>query len=137
MSEQAVAAEAAPSEGLFKSEAPAQAAPVSAPAAPVKADWNSPEWKNFLPEDLRNEQSLKHINDIPAAIKSYINAQKMVGADKFLVPNKYATDDEWNGVYAKLGRPESPDKYDIKVPEGKPIAPEFIDGLKASAHKAG
>ena len=125
---------------LVPSEAPPSEAPLSAPpsmAPATKADWNTESWKDHLDEDLRNDPSLKHIKDIPSAIKSYVHAQRMVGQDKFNVPNKYATPDEWDNIYNKLGRPESADKYDIKLEENSMISPEFLQGFKASAHKAG
>lgn len=128
-------------EGLLVENAPPP--PAAPPGAPPtmqeapKADWNTENWKDFLDEDLRTDPSLKHIKDIPSAIKSYVHAQKMIGQDKILVPNKFATPDEWNSIYAKLGRPEAPDKYEIKAPEGSLIAPEFLKGLKESAFKAG
>jgi len=118
------------------------AAPVTPSAAPIitteqKADWNSENWKDFLEEDLKTDPSLKHIKDIPTAVKSYIHAQRMIGADKFLVPNKYATPDEWTNIYTKLGRPEAADKYDIKSEDGSLISPEFMKGFKEAAFKAG
>ena len=39
----------------------------------------------------------------------------MIGQDKVAVPNKNSTEDQWNEVYSKLGRPETPDKYSLNV----------------------
>ena len=39
----------------------------------------------------------------------------MIGQDKVAIPNNNSTDDQWNEVYAKLGRPESADKYSLDV----------------------
>ena len=39
----------------------------------------------------------------------------MIGQDKLVIPNNNSTDDQWNEVYAKLGRPESADKYTLDV----------------------
>jgi hypothetical protein len=39
----------------------------------------------------------------------------MIGSDKIPVPNKYATDEDWQAVYSKLGRPESPDAYEFNL----------------------
>ena len=47
--------------------------------------------------------------------KSYINATQMIGKDKVAVPNKNSTEDQWNEVYDKLGRPESADKYSLNA----------------------
>ena len=43
--------------------------------------------------------------------KSYVHAQKMVGADK--ISNKFATEEDWNVVYEKLGRPKNSDGYKL------------------------
>jgi hypothetical protein len=61
----------------------------------------------------------------------------MVGADKIILPNKYATEDEWGNIYSKLGRPEAPDKYEVKLPEKSGISEEFLSGIKQTAYKAG
>jgi hypothetical protein len=39
----------------------------------------------------------------------------MIGQDKVVIPNNNSTDDQWNEVYAKLGRPESADKYAFDI----------------------
>ena len=39
----------------------------------------------------------------------------MIGQDKVAVPNKNSTEDQWNEVYDKLGRPESADKYSLDI----------------------
>lgn len=93
--------------------APAQA-PAAPPAAPVSI--NIPEnWKEVIPEDIRQDPSLGSIKDIASLAKSYIHAQKLVGKDKIIIPDQHATDDDWKGVFKKLGLPESIDKYQIKA----------------------
>lgn len=94
-------------------------------------------WKDSLPDDLKAEKALESIQDIPGLAKSYIHAQKMIGSDKIPVPNKYATDEDWQAVYAKLGRPESPDKYEFKFDENTSIDENALKGFKEAAHKHG
>jgi len=100
-------------------------------------------WHNSesLPEGVRGEKSLESIRDFPSAIKSLVNAQKMVGAEKIALPGKYATDEDWNNVYAKLGRPEKPDAYTFKKPDNFPPVFDYIEGMekgyKEVAHKLG
>ena len=50
----------------------------SNPSEPVTQEVN---WKESLPDDLRDNPSLKSIQDVPGLAKSFIHAQKMVGAD--------------------------------------------------------
>ena len=39
----------------------------------------------------------------------------MIGQDKVVIPTKNSTEEAWNEVYDKLGRPESADKYSLNV----------------------
>ena len=97
-------------------------------------------WKSSIPEEIRGHASLEHINDIGALAKSYVHAQQMVGADKVALPGKSATPDEWGEVYAKLGRPESPDGYELaynNLPEGAEMDDGMVSWFKDTAHKAG
>lgn len=98
------------------------------------------DWKSSIPEEIRGHSSLEHINDIGALAKSYVHAQQMVGADKIALPGKSATDDEWGEVYAKLGRPESPDGYELaynNVPEDAEMDDGMVSWFKETAHRAG
>lgn len=98
------------------------------------------DWRDSIPEEIRGHSSLEHINDIGALAKSYVHAQQMVGADKIALPGKSATPDEWGEVYAKLGRPESPDAYEFaynNLPEGAEMDEGMVSWFKETAHKAG
>ena len=94
-------------------------------------------WKDSLPEEIRNDPSLETIQDIPNLAKSYVNAQKLVGADKVILPKGEEDVDGWNRVFEKLGRPESPDKYTIEPPENLKNIPELEKGFRELAHKQG
>ena len=72
-------------------------------------------WKEAISEEFRNDPNINKFTEIDALAKSYINATKMIGQDKVAVPNKNSTEDQWNEVYDKLGRPESADKYSLNV----------------------
>lgn len=122
--------------GGNSSSQPAQpAAPIAeTPAQPVSVV--IPEnWKEALPEDLKTDPSLSSIMDIQSLAKSYIHGQKMIGRDKIVIPDKFATDEDWSKVYQKLGVPESADKYEFKVPEG--MDEDFVKGFKDLAVKNG
>lgn len=106
--------------------------PPAAPAAPISIPEN---WKDALPEDLKSDPSLSSIMDIQSLAKSYVHGQKMIGKDKIIIPDKFATDEDWQKVYQKLGLPESPDKYEFKYNEG--MDEEFVKGFKEIAVKNG
>ena len=93
------------------------------------------DWKATLDPTIAADPSIQHIASVDAMAKSYINAQKMVGAEKIAVPGSWATEEDWNGVYAKLGRPEAPDKYELELPDD--ANQEFSDWVRNTAHSVG
>lgn len=106
------------------------------PAEGEKGGGEAKSWKDELPEDLRNDPNLEPIKDIPGLAKSFVNVQKMVG-NRIPLPKDEADDEAWSEVFDKLGRPESPEKYAIEVPEGYPTNEEFITSMRKAAHSAG
>jgi len=104
------------------------------PVASGSASGGSGSWLDTLPDEFKSDASIQGFKSPVDLVKSYIHAQKMVGADKIPVPGKHATEDDWKSVFKKLGLPESPDKYELQA-EG--ADPEFIKGFKEAAHKYG
>ena len=90
---------------------PTETAPIATPVATPPAQPAS--WKDSISEDFRNDPNIEKFTEIDALAKSYINATKMIGQDKLVIPNNNSTEDQWNEVYEKLGRPESADKYSL------------------------
>lgn len=86
-----------------------------------------------LPEDLRSEPSLKNFADAGSLAKSYVHAQRMIGADKIALPGQSATDDEWRGIYQKLGMPAEASGYEIQGDFDEQEAEAF----RNAAHSAG
>ena len=93
-------------------------------------------FKDLIPESFREEKSLDNFNNMEDFVKSYLHAQKLVGQDKIPIPNKHATDEDWQHVFTKLGAPESPDdyKYDIKDQE---LDQTQVSEFNKTAHKLG
>ena len=73
-------------------------------------------WKETISEEYRNDPNIAKFTEIDALAKSYINATRMIGTDKVAIPNKNFTEDQWNEFYDKVGRPETPDKYNLYNP---------------------
>ena len=95
-------------------------------------------WKEAISEEFRNDPNIEKFTEIDALAKSYINATQMIGKDKVAVPNKNSTDDQWNEVYDKLGRPESADKYTLNAKsEVVPIDEQAIKQFAENAHQLG
>lgn len=107
---------------------PARAEPAVAPSAPRS-------WKDDLTDDVRNHPSMQHISDPATLAKNYVNAQRVIGAEKIPIPSKSATDDEWRDVWRKLGAPEDPQKYEIDRPEVFDDA--SFDAFRNRAYEAG
>jgi len=118
------------------------AAPVEQPSVlsgdpKTETPETSTDWKVSLSDDVKADKSLENIKDINALAKSYIHAQKMVGSDKIPVPNKYATEDDWNAVYEKLGRPKTADGYKFDLPQDKQVDEVSLKEFSSQAHKLG
>ena len=95
-------------------------------------------WKEAISEEFRNDPNIEKFTEIDALAKSYINATQMIGKDKVAVPNKNSTEDQWNEVYDKLGRPESADKYILNAKsEVVPIDDNAIKQFAENAHQLG
>jgi hypothetical protein len=100
----------------------------------------APDFASMLadvPEDVRNDSSLKDIKDIKGLVSGYVNAQRMVGYDKIAIPSKPDSPD-WENVWAKLGRPAKPEEYKFgevqsRLPVQEPVKKDFM----ATAHKIG
>lgn len=123
--------------GLAAGKAPA-ADPAAAASAASKAMTGIDEsWRNALPEELRNDPSIKITKTVEDLAKGYVHSQKMIGADKIVVPGKNTTPEEWRAIKTKLGLPEAADKYGLKVPEGVPAEAPFLKKFTEAAHKAG
>ena len=109
---------------------------------PISATTEQPPvaktWKEAISEEFRNDPNISKFTEIDALAKSYINATRMIGQDKVAVPNENSTDDQWNEVYAKLGRPESADKYKLDAKSDVvPIDEGAIKQFAENAHKLG
>jgi hypothetical protein len=83
------------------------------------------DWRSALPEALRGEKAFesikgKDLNEaLPELSKQFLHAQRMVCADKVVLPNDKSTPEEIKAFRTKLGVPENPDDYkDFKLPEG-------------------
>ena len=95
-------------------------------------------WKEAIPEELRNDPNISKFTELESLAKSYVNATRMIGQDKVAVPNNNSTEDQWNEVYDKLGRPESADKYQLDVKSDVvPLDESAIKSFAENAHQLG
>lgn len=98
------------------------------------------DWKAGLPEEIRSHPSMSNFKSVEDLGKSWVNAQKLIGADKLVLPGKDAKPEEWATVFDKLGRPKEAKEYAITEPENMPKElkdEEQREAFKAEAHKLG
>jgi len=100
---------------------------------------NEVSWRDSLPDELKSNASLEKFSDVSTLAKSYINAESMIGKDKMVIPGANTTEDEWNDIYDKLGRPSDPNAYELtaELAEGEPIDEQLMSSFKETAHKHG
>lgn len=117
---------------------PAHVAAPAAPAAPAS-------WRSELPADIRDNPLVVGYGDdpkvaIPKLVKEHVNLQKLIGAKGVIPPGKDATEEDKARFYNQLGRPETPDKYDLtsfKPPEGVPWDDGFLQAIIPKLHARG
>ena len=111
-----------------------EAAPATlATPAEVAQGGSGNDFLNLIPEDIRQHPSLSPIKDVENLARSYVNAQRLIGADKVPMPVN-PTDEDLDRIYDRLGRPESPDKYGIS-PDGNILTEERATEYADIAHK--
>jgi len=104
-----------------------------ATAAPVAASAN---FLDAISEEYRNDPSIKSFTNVNDMAKTLVHAQRLIGAEKIPLPGKTATDEDWANVWSRLGRPQSPKEYSVKL-DGVPFAESELEGFRQSAFEAG
>jgi|SaaInlV_130m_DNA_3_1039695.scaffolds.fasta_scaffold00592_3 hypothetical protein len=107
----------------------------NAPAIAPEANDNLSDWKSGLSEELRADPTLANIKDAESAANTLIHQQKMIGS-RVPLPK---TDEERSELYSKLGRPDDPSGYELKVPEGygQYYPEETMNSFREAGHKLG
>jgi hypothetical protein len=115
-------------------------APGSAPAPAGVTISPGADWRSGLPEDLRGEKALADFKDVGSLAKSYVETKRLVG-DAVRIPKADAKPEELAAFHRKLGVPETPDKYEVKLPDlpaGHPAwSPEKVASARVMAHQLG
>lgn len=101
---------------------------------------NVPSLQDIVPEEYRNKGYMSKIKDIPTLFKSFDSAQELIGKRPAGVPHVDAPQEEWNQFYKTLGRPDTPDGYEVKLPElpeGLKSSDEQLKSFKEKAYELG
>ena len=134
------------SETIMDQEAPSLLPPESNPPPPEAAPEPSEFVKSALatvsPElrsRLEKNDRFMRVKDIEDFSQSWDHAQATIGklkTDRFIEkPSKTSTAEQWAEFYKAAGMPESPDGYEIELPEGSD--PEKIAALYPKFHEWG
>jgi len=123
-----------PAQPAVKEETTTQPADQS---QPVTQEEPKIDFKSLIPTEYKEDKALANFQDMNQFVKSYLHAQKMVGLDKIPVPNKYATDEDWNEVFKRLGAPEKPDQYKYKFDKGQEVDEKALKAFNEVAQKNG
>lgn len=98
-----------------------------------------PDWREqFIPEDIRGEAVFANVKDPQDLAKQFYNAQKVIGRDKIPMPKDESDQEGWDRLFKAVGRPDSPDEYEI--PEDlKEVQwdEQALKDFKAAFHGAG
>ena len=123
-----------PAQPAVKEETTTQPADQS---QPVTQEETKVDFKSLIPDEYKEDKALANFQDMNQFVKSYLHAQKMVGLDKIPVPNKYATDEDWQEVYKRLGAPEKPDQYKYKFAKDQKVDEASLKAFNEVAQKNG
>lgn len=118
--------------------APGAAAPVAAPAPAAPAP--APAWYDgFQNAEAKAWAQATGLPDAERAVEKAWNLEKLLGADRagrtIVLPADPADTKAWESIYAKLGRPDTPDGYKIAAPDGSD--PGFAKKASEWFHKRG
>jgi len=97
-------------------------------------------WRDFVPEDIRNEKVFDRTKNIEGVFKSLASAERKFGMKAVPLPGENAEQEEWDEFYKATGRLEKPEDY--KIEKDPTIPDEFwpddiVNILQKSAFEAG
>jgi len=112
--------------------------PAPQPTQSTTSSTTQSTWKDSISEVYRNDPNIQKFTEADALAKSYINAVRMIGQDKMIVPNKNFTEDQWEEAYIKMGRPDSADKYSLDIKSDVvPLDEQAIKSFQEQSFKLG
>jgi len=93
-----------------------------------------------LDEATREWVKTRHDGDVGKLAKQAYELDKFAGK-AIAMPGDDAAADDWDKFWSRLGRPESAEQYDLKVPENLPETlpydEDLAKGFKSKAHELG
>ena len=99
----------------------------------------TPSFQDQLPADLQGHAALKDFNDVGGLAKSFIDTQAMIG-NSVRIPSETATPQDQAAFWTKLGRPDTPDGYELskwEQPQGFSANDEMMKSFRNTGHELG
>jgi hypothetical protein len=103
-------------------------------------DANGDNWRAALPDELRDAEALARFADVGALAREHIHLQSLIGRKGLIPPGDSATPEERAAFFTALGRPATPEDYDlagIAPPEGMPWNDAMQAAMLGQMHEAG
>lgn len=98
------------------------------------------DWLDGLPEEARAYAAAKGWGGPAAAVESYRQLERLLGADKagrgLVLPKGPEDVEGWRAVHARLGCPEAPEAYELDLPETV-AADQATAEFRSLAHELG
>lgn len=89
-----------------------------------------------MPADLRTDK-VAQFGDVAALVRSYNDAQKLIGKKGLTRPPADADPAAWDAYWAAIGRPKEPTAYEYAPPEGFELVPEQYGEAQKAFHGLG
>lgn len=93
-----------------------------------------------LPDHIKSMDSMKDIKDIENLVKSFENAQTMIGKRALVLPEANDPPEKWKEFHESVGAAKSSEGYDFKMekpPEGVNVSEKFDKYMKEVFHEQG
>lgn len=90
--------------------------------------FSAENWRDYIPEDLRDRQEWGRVDSIQDVFKNYIEGQKTI-SQSVRIPDANSTPEDIQRFYSKLGKPASASEYtfDYTPKEGYSLGKDDYD----------
>lgn len=92
-------------------------------------------WLKGIDNELAQSPSMQKFSDVGGIVKSYLALEKQMGKNKIVTPDEFATKEDWDQIYDKLGRPAR-EKYELDFGKSE-YTDDFKKGFIDKAHQNG
>lgn len=97
-------------------------------------------WRAALPDELREAEALARFDDVAALAREHVHLQSLIGRKGLIPPGDDASPEERAAFFTALGRPASPEAYDLgdfAPPDDVPWNDALQAAMLGEMHAAG